>query len=158
MPREHANIKMTDEELQSFLGSFSRLIVATVADDGRAWGDAAAYCFVDGRVYFRVPQGTKSLANIKRDDRVCCTVESHPTGSSYYAIKGALLYGHAEALATGAGADRVRTVLAEIPDPLQPERGQDGTIFSVGLDDVVSFVFEKIRYRYEDKPVPAVSG
>jgi nitroimidazol reductase NimA-like FMN-containing flavoprotein (pyridoxamine 5'-phosphate oxidase superfamily) len=155
MPREHADIKMTPEELREFLAADDRLVIATNGPDGSPWADAAACFFHQERMYFRVPSGTKTLENIRHDDRVCCVVERKPTVSSYYDIKGAMLHGHATPLgadgaAAGAAADEVRRRLADLPDPVEPGR-RDGEIFSVGLDDSTSFTFEKIRYRYQDR-------
>ncbi len=149
MPREHADIKMTPTELDEFLGSFDRLIVATLDADGNPWADAAAYRYVDRRVYFRVPQETRTLANLRRDPRVCCVVESKPSGSSYYGIKGAMLHGSAREL-QGDADPGILKALSVLPDPVEPER-TDGSVFSVGLEDSTSFSFEKIQYRYQDQ-------
>jgi len=149
MPREHSHIKMTEEELTAYLASFNRLVLATIDADDNPWADVVAYRFLDGRAYFRVPPGTRSAANIARDPRVCCVVESKPDISSYYDIKGAMLHGHAEELAGDAAA--IQAALGQVPDPVEPGLGTEGTIFSVGLDDATSFAFEKIRYRYQDR-------
>jgi nitroimidazol reductase NimA-like FMN-containing flavoprotein (pyridoxamine 5'-phosphate oxidase superfamily) len=150
MPREHFDITMTPKELHDFLASFNRLVVATNDRDGGTWADGAAYHFEGGRLYFRVPQKTRTLANIRTDDRVCCVVESLPAGASYYNIRAALVHGRAEEL-TGGQAPAITASLASVPDPVDGTPA-DGPIFSVGLEDVVSFVFAKIQYRYEDRP------
>lgn len=147
MPRE--SIKFTTDELRSFLKPERRAILATLAPDSKAWGDAVACVFMDDRLYFRVPTKTKSLANIRRDPRVCCTVETHPLGAAYYTIKGAMLHGKADEV-KGDAAKKVKPVLDKVPDPVEPSR-TDGVIFSVGIDDVASFDFGKIRFRYEPK-------
>lgn len=150
MPREHANIKMDPEELRAFLASDSRCIVATVTEDGSPWADAAACCFVNDRLYFRVPVHTRTYRHLHHDDRVCCVIESKPTGSSYYDIKGAMLHGPAQPLGDGE-AGEVASIMAALPDPVEPERAANGAIYSVGLEDSTSFSFQKIRYRYEDR-------
>jgi nitroimidazol reductase NimA-like FMN-containing flavoprotein (pyridoxamine 5'-phosphate oxidase superfamily) len=149
MAREHATIKMTPEELRAYLAADSRLVVATLDADDAPWADGAAYTFVDDRVYFRIPTDSKTYANIQRDDRVCCVVESKPTISSYYDIKGALLHGHAEALSEGD--DGIASTLEAMPDPVEPGRAGDWVILSVGLDDSTSFSFDKIQGRYQDR-------
>ncbi len=145
MPRE--SIKMDPDELRAFLASDSRLILATLAEDTKPWGDAVAYLFQNDRVFFRVPQNAPSLQNIRRDNRVACVVESHPVGSEYYAIKGATVHGRAEE--TGDAA--VKAALAAVPDPVEPEASSEGVVFSVGIDDTASFSFAKIKYRYDDQ-------
>ena len=156
MPREHADITMTPEELREFLRSETRLVVATLDADGTGWVDAAAFTFFEERVYFRLPVDTRSFRNIERDARVCCVVESKPAASSYYDIKGAMLHGAAE-LAPGQKAPpTVGEALAAIPDPVTPDAAGDGQIFSIGLGDHTSFVFAKIKYRYEDRALKSI--
>lgn len=145
MAREHATIAMTDEELSAFVSSQTRCIVATVDPDGTPWGDAAASMFRDGSLYFRVPSGTRTLRNLDADPRVCCTLESYPTGAGYYTIKAVMLHGQA----VRAGDDgEVRSAFDALPDPVTGSP-DDGVIFSVGVDDAVSFDFAKIKRRFE---------
>ena len=156
MPREHANIKFTDEELREFLASDTRLILATLSADDSPWADAAAYCFADDRIWFRIPVDTRSYDNIARDDRVCCVVESKPADSSYYDIKGAMMHGRARPLGDDDGPADVRAALARIPDPVEPNRSADSAVFSIGLEDYTSFSFQKIQGRYQDRPLSSL--
>ena len=158
MPREHADIKMTPEELRAFLQSDNRLVVATLDADGSGWVDAAVFTFYDDRVYFRLPVDSRSFRNIERDARVCCVVESKPAASSYYDIKGAMLHGVADATASENLPAAVGETLATLPDPVTPDAAGDGQIFSIGLDDHTSFVFAKIRYRYEDRALKNIQA
>ena len=145
MPKE--SIAMTPDELRDFLRKDARLMLATLAEDSKPWGDAVAYVLKDDRIYFRVPNNAPSLGNIRRDNRVACVVESHPKGSEYYAIKAATAHGQAQE-GSNSGVDEA---LAAVPDPVAPDAPREGVVFSVGLDNVASFAFEKIKYRYEDK-------
>ena len=149
MPREHPTIKMTIDELLSFVGAQVRCIVGTLDAEGGPWGDAAACVLYDGALYFRVPRNSRSCANILRDNRVCCAVEDHPTGDDYYTIKGAVLHGRAAPLAEPAMAQQVVVALENLPDPVTGTRMADGAIFSIGLEDVASFDFAKIKRRFE---------
>ena len=158
MPREHADIKMTPEELREFLQSDNRLVVATLDGDGSGWADAAAYAFFDDRVYFRLPVDTRSYRNIQRDRRVCCVVESKPATASYYDIKGAMLHGAADAVARQAVPVEVSAALDAVPDPVTPDEPRDGQVFSIGLDDHTSFMFAKIKYRYEDRALKSIQA
>jgi Pyridoxamine 5'-phosphate oxidase len=156
MPREHADIKMTPEELREFLQSHDQLVVASLDADGGGWVDAAPFTFFEDRVYFRLPVDTRSFRNIQRDNRVCCVIESKPAASSYYDIKGAMLHGAAQpgpAVPAAVGA-----ALDAIPDPVTPDEPGDGQIFSIGLDDHTSFVFAKIKYRYEDRALKSIQA
>jgi nitroimidazol reductase NimA-like FMN-containing flavoprotein (pyridoxamine 5'-phosphate oxidase superfamily) len=158
MPREHADIKMTPEELREFLQSDDRLVVATVDADGGGWADAAAFAFFEDRVYFRLPVDTRSHRNIQRNNRVCCVVESKPAASSYYDIKGAMLHGAADAVSQDALPPAVGEALAAMPDPVVPNEPADSDVFSIDLEDHTSFVFAKIKYRYEDRALKAIQA
>jgi len=158
MPREHADIKMTPEELRAFLRSDNRLVVATLDADGAGWVDAAVFTFVDDRVYFRLPIDSRSFRNIERDPRVCCVVESKPAASSYYDIKGAMLHGVADATTGENLPAAVGEALAALPDPVTPDGPRDGQIFSIGLDDHTSFMFAKIKYRYDDRALRSIQA
>jgi nitroimidazol reductase NimA-like FMN-containing flavoprotein (pyridoxamine 5'-phosphate oxidase superfamily) len=147
MPREHATIKMSFEELAKFVSAETRCIVGTLDEDGGPWGDAASCVFRDERLYFRVPMATRTLRNLDRDDRVCCTIESHPAGSEYYTIKAAIFHGRAQR-AESETAQELAGVFAGLLDPVDGEA--QGPIFSVGVDDVVSFDFAKIVRRFEE--------
>ena len=146
MAREHATIKMDLEELAAFASGETRCIVATLDAEGGPWGDAAACVYRDERFYFRVPMTARTLRNLERDDRVCCAIESHPAGADYYTIKGATFHGHA-LRAEGEVEQELASVFAGLPDPV--DGGTQGAIFSVGVDDVVSFDFAKIVRRFD---------
>jgi len=146
MAREHATIKMSPEEVAAFASGESRCIVGTLDDEGGPWGDAAACIYRGDRFYFRVPDGSRTLRNLERDDRVCCAIESHPAGADYYTIKAAIFHGRA--LRDAGDADQeLAGIFARRPDPV--DGGTQGVIFSVGVDDVVSFDFAKILRRFE---------
>ena len=106
--------------------------------------DSAAIAYADGRLYFRVPRDGRTARNIARDPRVCCVIESHPTGAGYYTIKGAMLHGRAEPADRAADA-----ALDGVRDPVTGGSSQGEATFSVGTDDVVSFDFSKIQRRFE---------
>lgn len=148
MPREHGHINLGDEELAEFASRQLHCIVGTVDGDGMPWGDAAACTFRSGRLYFGVPQGTRTLRNLEGDPRVCCTIEDHPTGAGYYTIKGAMLHGHA-VRHVAESAPEVASAIAALPDPVSGKSGDGRAIFSVTTDDVASFDFAKIDRRFE---------
>jgi hypothetical protein len=158
MPREHADIKMTPEELRAFLLTDTRLAVGTLDPDGGPWADAAAFTFVGERVWFRLPADTRSARNLANDPRVCVVVESKPALSSYYDIKGAMIHGSVEQVAAGDLPEAVGDALGAIADPVEPDATGDTVVYAVGLDDVVSFVFAKINYRYQDRPLGEIQA
>ena len=148
MPREHSSIVMSSDELTHFASAEKRCVIGTLDAMGAPWGDVVACAFYDGRLYFRVPAATRTLRNIQHDDRVCCAIESNPEGSDYYTIKGATFHGRAQP-ADAAAASRLEEALGQQPDPVTGATAGEGAIFSVGVDDVVSFDFAKIKRRFE---------
>ena len=139
MPREHADIKNTPEELRGFLSSDTRLILATIDKDDRR-GPKPRPTLHRRPLHFRVPTKSRSYEHIVSDGRVCCVVESKPTGSSYYAIKGPMMHGTAQELSPGEGPE-VHAQLLDAADPVTGGRNEESVVYSVGLDDSTSFVF-----------------
>ena len=133
MPRER--IDMSLGEVLDFLRGERRLVLGTLDADGTPWADAAPCSLQSEVLYFSIPRDSRSFANIQRDDRVCCSLDRYPT---YYEIKGATLHGHAVAVNDAATLDKI------VFD--QSARG-DAAMFGVGLDDVVSFDFAKLKNR-----------
>jgi nitroimidazol reductase NimA-like FMN-containing flavoprotein (pyridoxamine 5'-phosphate oxidase superfamily) len=146
MAREHSSIKMNPEEVAKFASGEIRCIVGTLDEGGGPWGDAASCVYRGDRFYFRVPREGRTLRNLERDDRVCCAIESHPAGADYYTIKAAIFHGRA-ARAEGETERELAGLFAGLPDPV--DGGTQGAIFSIGVDDVVSFDFAKIVRRFE---------
>lgn len=119
-PRER--ISMTEEEVRGFLATRRLLVLGTLDEDGAPFADVVPYAHDGGSLALALAPGSRSLANIRRDGRVCCIVERF---SSYYEIKGVVVRGRAR------------------------EAGGDGEAVAVRvpLEDVVSFDFAKIRRR-----------
>ncbi len=142
MPRE--SIAMSREELLAFLKDERCLALGTLDESGRVWPDAAA-CLLQGEtLYFRIPRRSRSHANIRRDARVCCSLDRFP---SYYEIKGATLHGMAREVSDRA----VRPALDGLPDPVTGRDDADGAFYAIGLDDVASFDFAKIKRRVTER-------
>jgi len=141
VPREHAAITLTPDEVVEFLASQTHCILGTLDPDGSPWGDVAATAYRDGRLYFRVPEGSRSRRNIDADPRVCCTLEAQGTG--YYAMVSAMVHGTATPIEGAAFAE-----LDARPDPVAGAPVA-GPVFSVDLEHVVSFDFAKIQRRFE---------
>jgi len=141
MPREHDHIRLTPEEVVEFLSSQTHCVVATLDPDGGPWGDVAPCVYHDGRLWFRLAEGSRSQRNVAADPRVCCTLEYQ--GGHYYAMKSAMVHGTATPL-DGASVPE----LDERPDPVTG-KPLTGPVYGVGLDNVVSFDFAKIQRRFE---------
>jgi nitroimidazol reductase NimA-like FMN-containing flavoprotein (pyridoxamine 5'-phosphate oxidase superfamily) len=141
VPREHATINLTPDEVVAFISGQTHCFVATLDPDGSPWSDVASCLYRDGRLWFRLAAGSRSLRNVEADPRVCCTLEAE--GPNYYDNISAMVHGEASPLGHGAG-------LAEfdaLPDPVA-EEPIVGPVFSVDLQYVVSFDFGKIQRRF----------
>ena len=125
MPREA--IAMTPAEVAAFLGAQRWMALGTLDAGGTPVGDVVPVRLLDARLRFAVPRGSRADDNIRRDPRVCCAADEFP---SYQEIRGVVVHGRAE---PGA-ADVLR----------------DGWVeYALGLDDVASFDFRKMRSTEE---------
>ena len=125
MPRE--TINMTAEEIRAFGAAQRWAFLATLEPDGWPWAEAVPCACSDGRVYFALAEGSRSLANLRREGRACCILESSP---SYYQIKGVIAHGQAS---------------EEAGPPASA--GAKGAWFSLTLDRIATFDFAKIKRR-----------
>jgi nitroimidazol reductase NimA-like FMN-containing flavoprotein (pyridoxamine 5'-phosphate oxidase superfamily) len=138
MPRE--TIEMPTEECAAFLAEQPWVVLATLEPDGSPWADVVPSAVHEGRLYLRVPTGSRSERNIRRDARICCTQDEN---SSYFEIRGVIAHGAAEQTAH----DEMPAALTARPDPLHPEARSNGDAYSIDLADVVSFDFSRIVRR-----------
>ena len=140
MPREHSAITLAPDEVVDFLSGQDQCIIATLDPDGSPWGDVAACAYREGRLYFRLAEGSRSQRNVEADPRVCCTLEAQ--GAGYYAMKSAMVHG------TVTPIDRPFPELDALADPVAGTPIA-GPVFGVDLEHVVSFDFAKIQRRFE---------
>jgi PPOX class probable F420-dependent enzyme len=96
-------IKMTDDEVRAFLDGRHTMNVATLGPDGQIHLVAMWYGFLDGAPAFWTYGKSQKIANLRRDPRITCLMES---GESYSELKGVELVG------TGTVLDDRETVLA----------------------------------------------
>ncbi len=139
MPREQ--ISMPPQEVAEFLRGERGLVLGPLAEDGGPWADAAACLFRDNTVFFSIPRSGHSFRNIQRQSRVCCILEQWP---SYYEIKGVILHGEARMVAD----EDAEGVLAAMASLFLSDKASERVLFALGLDDVVSFDFSKIKRKY----------
>ncbi|MEE9285771.1 MAG: pyridoxamine 5'-phosphate oxidase family protein [Dehalococcoidia bacterium] len=143
MPRE--SIAMDRQEVLDFLRGQRRLVLGTLDPDGAPWADAAP-CVLRGDVlFFWIPRDSRSFANIQRDGRACCALDQYP---SYYEIKGATLHGRAVEVRDAIALEQARAAFELAGGSRDGDLPGDGAVFCMGLDDVVSFDFAKIKTRY----------
>jgi PPOX class probable F420-dependent enzyme len=96
-------IKMTEEEVRVFLDGRHTMNVATLGPDGQPHLVAMWYGFLDGAPAFWTYGKSQKIANLRRDPRITCLVES---GEAYSELRGVELVG------TGTVFDDRESVLA----------------------------------------------
>jgi PPOX class probable F420-dependent enzyme len=86
-------IRMTDAEIRDFLNEQRTLQVASINKDGTPHLVAMWYGFIDGNIVFWTYGKSQKVANLRRDPRISCLVES---GQKYEDLKGVSITGRAE--------------------------------------------------------------
>ena len=86
-------IRMTDTEIRDFLDEQRTLQVASINRDGTPHLVAMWYGFIDGNIVFWTYGKSQKVANLRRDPRVSCLVES---GQKYEELKGVSITGRGE--------------------------------------------------------------
>lgn len=97
-------IRMTDDEVASFLAQGRTLSVATINPDGAPHLVAMWYTLVDGKIAFWTYAKAQKAVNLRRDPRLTCLIES---GATYEALRGVQIHGRATLV---EGADDVRAL------------------------------------------------
>ena len=85
-------IRMTKEEIRSFLEEKHTLQVATIDRDGTPHLVAMWYTLIEGEVAFWTYAKSQKVVNLRRDSRLTCLVEA---GERYDELRGVEIKGHA---------------------------------------------------------------
>lgn len=86
-------IRMTDEELWSFVAERHSLQVATINKDGTPQLTTLWFAVVDGAIIFETFTKSQKIVNLKRDPRIAVLVED---GLRYEELRGVSINGRAE--------------------------------------------------------------
>jgi PPOX class probable F420-dependent enzyme len=89
---QRAQIRMTDEEVASFLAQSRTATIATIGPGGFPHLVAMWYGLVDGRVCFETKAKSQKAVNLRREPRISCSVEA---GESYDQLRGVAIEGMA---------------------------------------------------------------
>jgi PPOX class probable F420-dependent enzyme len=89
---QRAQIRMTDDEVTSFLEQSRTATIATIGPAGFPHLVAMWYGLVDGRVCFETKAKSQKVVNLRRDPKVSCSVEA---GVSYDQLRGVAVEGTA---------------------------------------------------------------
>jgi PPOX class probable F420-dependent enzyme len=89
---QRAQVRMTGEEVTSFLEQSRTATIATIGPGGFPHLVAMWYGLVAGKVYFETKAKSQKVVNLRRDPRVSCSVEA---GESYDQLRGVAIEGMA---------------------------------------------------------------
>jgi PPOX class probable F420-dependent enzyme len=93
MASRRDQIKMTDDEISSYIESQKDLQVATIGKDGMPHLATMWFGVIDGRICFETYKKSQKIVNLRRDPRISVLLSS---GDTYDELKGVVFYGHAE--------------------------------------------------------------
>jgi PPOX class probable F420-dependent enzyme len=93
MPSRRDQIRMTDDELRTFLDGRHTMNVATYNHDGTIHLVAMWYGFLERDPVFWTYRSSQKIKNLERDPRITCLVED---GDTYETLRGAELVGRGE--------------------------------------------------------------
>ena len=88
-------IRMTDDEVQEFLGGRRTMAVASIGPTGHPHVVAMWYGFLDGAPAIWTYGKSQKVVNLRRDPRVTCMVED---GEEYAQLRGVELVGSARVM------------------------------------------------------------
>jgi PPOX class probable F420-dependent enzyme len=89
---QRAQVRMTDDEVTSFLRQGRTATIATIGPGGFPHLVAMWYGVLDGKVYFETKAKSQKVVNLRRDPKVSCSVEA---GESYDQLRGVAIEGTA---------------------------------------------------------------
>jgi len=93
MAGQRERIRMTDAEVAEFLAIERTLQVASIGPDGMPHLVPMWFTVIDGRIAMWTYARSQKAANLRRDPRVVCLVE---TGDTYSQLRGVSITGRAE--------------------------------------------------------------
>jgi PPOX class probable F420-dependent enzyme len=93
MPSRRELIRMTEDEIRTFLEEKKSLQVATLGKDGAPHLTTLWYAVVDGDIVFETFTKSQKIVNLHRDPRIAVLLED---GTQYDKLRGVSINGRAE--------------------------------------------------------------
>jgi PPOX class probable F420-dependent enzyme len=92
MAGSRSAVRLTEEEIASFLADNMKVQVATIGPDGAPHLTTLFYVLDEGRIAFWTYGSSQKIANLRRDPRISCLVED---GLDYGELRGVSITGRA---------------------------------------------------------------
>lgn len=146
-------IRMTPEEIDTFLAGRHTMNVATLGADGQPHLVAMWYGFLEGDPAFWTYRRSQKIVNLGRDPRITCLVES---GQDYSELRGVELVGTGEViderdavLAVGRSVwERYTGPFDAAALPVLEQIGAKRVAVRVQVRDIVSWDHSKLGGAY----------
>lgn len=107
MPLDRAVLRMSPAELEAFLASERTLRCATVSSDGEPHVVPLWFVWHDGAIWLNSLRRSRRSRDLAEGSRVALCIDA---GEGYAELRGAVLYGRADAAPAGADLDAVRAM------------------------------------------------
>ncbi len=102
-------VRMSQAEIDAFLGESMKVQVATVNPDGTPHLATLFYVMQDGAIAFWTYASSQKIKNLERDQRITCLVED---GEDYFELRGVSVTGTAELVRDEPGIRKIGTEVA----------------------------------------------
>jgi nitroimidazol reductase NimA-like FMN-containing flavoprotein (pyridoxamine 5'-phosphate oxidase superfamily) len=112
-------VKLTDVELDEFLGKGHTLMVSTIRKSGEPLTVPMWYVWMDGGFWIGTPSRSAKVQHIKRDPRVCCVVEE---GDKWVDLKVVVANCDAVIVESEAELDKFKVAMDEKYQAFRPDR------------------------------------
>jgi PPOX class probable F420-dependent enzyme len=89
---QRARIRMTDDEVVTFVERSRTTTMATNGPDGTPHLVAMWYAVLDGEIWFETKVKSQKVVNLRRDPRITCMIED---GRTYDVLRGVAIEGRA---------------------------------------------------------------
>jgi len=154
MPKRRDLIRMTDDEMWSFIEGCKSLQVATLNRDGSVQLTTLWFAIVDGAIIFETFTKSQKIVNLKRDPRIAVLVED---GTTYDQLRGVSINGRAELIDDPAQVERyaeavVRKYNPEVPPDMVGQAAKalarKRTVVIVRPEKIASWDHRKLAGTY----------
>ena len=109
MPSGRDVVRLSEEEVTDFLGSSTKVQVATVGPEGEPHLTTLFYVVDDGKIAFWTYGRSQKILNLRRDPRISCLVED---GDDYFELRGVSITGRARLVEEYDEIHRIGTLVA----------------------------------------------
>lgn len=153
--------QMAAAEVDKFLDSERTLILVTLRPGGAPVAHPLWFVRLGNAVYINTRTDSFKYRNIRRDERVCCLVES---GDNYFELRGVRIEGHCTLVDDPGELERVHSEQVEkdrrlgsgtdeLPGWFAESRGRrlakgSRVVLKISMDHVVSWDFSRAREHY----------